>query len=139
MENTQNNLVGMNQNYLSEEELLSVQSVAAFTHIMVDIIDDRIRKRLSQEDIPKVYNAKISNLKTTTKTVSRSVTEGSDTTTITHKYNTTEVSSVTVLYDDKFSVTISNNSVKQLPTNALDKWVKICTYDDVQFYVLHMV
>ena len=51
------------------------------------------------------------------------------------------VSSITVKYDKDFEVTISNTSVQQIPIDYLSstrkKWVKICTYDGVQFYVLH--
>ena len=137
MENTQNNI----SPDIESEELLSNKVVAEFTRVMTDIIDDRIRKRLSQEDVIKVYNAEIIDFSTTEKMVTYNVTEGTTTTSISHSFTVEEISSITVTYDNDFSVVISNSSVKQIPIEYLSgirkKWVKICTYDGVQFYVLH--
>lgn len=135
MENTQNNIAQ------TEEEILSTKVVAEFTRVITDIIDDRIHKRLSQEDIIKVYNAEITNYSTTTNSVSYNVTEGTSDTVIKHTTPIEVVSSITVKYDKDFEVVISNTSVQQIPIDYLkgtrNKWVKICTYDGVQFYVLH--
>ena len=112
-----------------------------FIQTLANIIDDRIHKRLSQEDIIKVYNAEITNYSTTTNSVSYNVTEGTSDTAIKHTTTIEVVSSITVKYDKDFEVTISNTSVQQIPIDYLSstrkKWVKICTYDGVQFYVLH--
>lgn len=135
MENTQNNIAQ------TEEEILSTKVVAEFTRVITDIIDDRIHKRLSQEDIIKVYNAEITNYSTTINSVSYDVTEGTSDTVIKHTTSIEVVSSITVKYDKDFEVVISNTSVQQIPIDYLkgtrNKWVKICTYDGVQFYVLH--
>ena len=135
MENTQNNIAQ------TEEEILSTKVVAEFTRVITDIIDDRIHKRLSQEDIIKVYNAEIINYSTTINSVSYDVTEGTSDTVIKHTTPIEVVSSITVKYDKDFEVVISNTSVQQIPIDYLkgtrNKWVKICTYDGVQFYVLH--
>jgi hypothetical protein len=135
MENTQNNIAQ------TEEEILSTKVVAEFSRVMTEIIDDRIRKRLSQEDMIKVYDAEIINYTTTTKSVSYTVTEGTSTTVVAHNTSIEVVSSITVRYDNDFEVVISNTSVQQIPIDYLSgtrrKWVKICTYDGVQFYVLH--
>ena len=135
MENTQNNIAQ------TEEEILSTKVVAEFTRVITNIIDDRIRKRLLQEDMIKVYDAEIIDYTTTTKSVSYNVTEGTSTTAIIHVVSIEVVSSITVKYDNEFEEVISNTSVQQIPIDYLNgtrkKWVKICTYDGVQFYVLH--
>lgn len=135
MENTQNNIIQ------TEDEILSTKIVAEFTRVITDIIDDRIRKRLLQEDMIKVYDAEIIDYITTTKSVSYNVTEGTSTTVVAHNTSIEVVSSITVRYDNDFEVVISNTSVQQIPIDYLSgtrrKWVKICTYDGVQFYVLH--
>ena len=141
MENTQNNIAQ------TEEEILSTKVVAEFTRVITNIIDDRIRKRLSQEDMIKVYDAEIIDYTTITKSVSYNVTEvtsssiGTSTAIVTHTTPIEVVSSITVKYDNDFEVVISNTSVQQIPVDYLSgstrKWVKICTYDGVQFYVLH--
>lgn len=152
MENTQNMRNNIIDNVVQEEEILSTKVVAEFTRVITDIIDDRIRKRLSQEDMIKVYDAEIINYTTTTKSVSYdvtettksvsyNVTEGTSTTVVAHNTSIEVVSSITVRYDNDFEVVISNTSVQQIPVDYLSgstrKWVKICTYDGVQFYVLH--
>lgn len=141
MENTQNNIAQ------TEEEILSTKVVAEFSRVMTEIIDDRIRKRLLQEDMIKVYDAEIIDYTTTTKSVSYNVTEvtssniGTSTAVVTHTTPIEVASSITVKYDNDFEETILNTSVQQIPVDYLSgtrkKWVKICTYDGVQFYVLH--
>lgn len=141
MENTQNMRNNIIDNVVQEEEILSTKVVAEFTRVITDIIDDRIRKRLLQEDMIKVYDAEIINYTTITKSVSYNVTEGTSTTVVTHNTSIEVVSSITVRYDNDFEVVISNTSVQQIPIDYLSgtrrKWVKVCTYDGVQFYVLH--
>lgn len=141
MEKIQNNLNNPIDPFQNSEELVSPVVIAELTRLMTEIVDDRIYKRLSQQDIIKVYDAEITNYNTTTKTKSYSVTEGTSTTAIAHKTSIEKVSSITVKYDKDFSVVISNSSVQQIPVDYLSgstrKWVKICTYDGVQFYVLH--
>ena len=141
MENTQNMRNNIIDNVVQEEEILSTKVVAEFTRVITDIIDDRIRKRLLQEDMIKVYDAEIINYTTITKSVSYNVTEGTSTTVVTHNTSIEVVSSITVRYDNDFEVVISNTSVQQIPIDYLSgtrrKWVKVCTYDGVQFYELH--
>lgn len=124
----------------SDDEILSTQVVAEFTQMMVTIIDERIRKRFESENIAKVYNAEIVGYTTTEKTTTYNFYEGAETTTTAHKITTTEISTLTVECND-YTVTISNNSVKAIPYDLLSnggiKWVKVCTYDGVQFYFLH--
>lgn len=138
-----------NRNFLFNQDNLDTSSQgdvsevvsSRFIQTLANIIDDRIHKRLSQEDIIKVYNAEITNYSTTTNSVSYNVTEGTSDTVIKHTTSMEVVSSITVKYDKDFEVTISNTSVQQIPIDYLSstrkKWVKICTYDGVQFYVLH--
>lgn len=138
-----------NRNFLFNQDNLDTSSQgdvsevvsSRFIQTLANIIDDRIHKRLSQEDIIKVYNAEITNYSTTTNSVSYNVTEGTSDTAIKHTTTIEVVSSITVKYDKDFEVTISNTSVQQIPIDYLSstrkKWVKICTYDGVQFYVLH--
>lgn len=141
MKQTQNNLHNTIDTFQNSEELASPIVTTGFVRLITDIIDDRIHKRLSQEDIIKVYNAEITNYSTTTNSVSYNVTEGTSDTAIKHTTSMEVVSSITVKYDKDFEVTISNTSVQQIPIDYLSstrkKWVKICTYDGVQFYVLH--
>lgn len=141
MKQTQNNLHNPIDAFQNSEELASPIVTTGFVRLITDIIDDRIHKRLSQEDIIKVYNAEITNYSTTTNSVSYNVTEGTSDTVIKHTTSMEVVSSITVKYDKDFEVTISNTSVQQIPIDYLSstrkKWVKICTYDGVQFYVLH--
>lgn len=141
MENTQNMRNNIIDNVVQEDEILSTKVVAEFTRVITDIIDDRICKRLLQEDMIKVYDAEIINYTTTTKSVSYNVTEGTSTTVVAHNTSIEVVSSITVRYDNDFEVVILNTSVQQIPVDYLSgstrKWVKICTYDGVQFYVLH--
>lgn len=141
MKQTQNNLHNPIDTFQNSEELASPIVTTGFVRLITDIIDDRIHKRLSQEDIIKVYNAEITNYSTTTNSVSYNVTEGTSDTVIKHTTSMEVVSSITVKYDKDFEVTISNTSVQQIPIDYLSstrkKWVKICTYDGVQFYVLH--
>lgn len=146
MENTQNNFIQ------AEEEMLSSKVVAEFTRVITDIIDDRIHKRLLQEDMIKVYDAEV--VEYTTDEISRSYSSQISPTiysnngyvltginNISQTVTESVVSSITVKYDNEFNVVISNTSVKQIPVDYLSgtrrKWVKICTYDGVQFYVLH--
>lgn len=141
MENTQNMRNNVIDNVVQEDEILSTKVVAEFARVITDIIDDRIHKRLSKEDIIKVYDAEIINYSTTTNSVSYNVTEGTSDTVIKHTTSIEVVASITVKYDMDFEVIISNTSVQQIPIGYLNgtrkKWVKICTYDGVQFYVLH--
>ena len=148
MEKIQNNLNNPIDPFQNSEELVSPVVIAELTRLMTEIVDDRIYKRLSQQDIIKVYDAEITNYTTTTKSVSynvtegtSNVTEGTSTTVVAHNTSIEVVSSITVKYDKDFSVVISNSSVQQIPVDYLSgstrKWVKICTYDGVQFYVLH--
>lgn len=141
MENTQNMRSNVIDNVVQEDEILSTKVVADFARVIKDIIDDRIRKRLLQEDMIKVYDAEIINYSTTTNSVSYNVTEGTSDTVINHTTSIEVVASITVKYDMDFEVIISNTSVQQIPIDYLSgtrkKWVKICTYDGVQFYVLH--
>lgn len=145
-----------NRNFLFSQDNLDTSSQgdvsevvsSRFIQTLANIIDDRIHKRISQEDIIKVYNAEIINYSTTINSVSYDVTEGTydvtegtSDTVIKHTTPIEVVSSITVKYDKDFEVVISNTSVQQIPIDYLkgtrNKWVKICTYDGVQFYVLH--
>lgn len=141
MENTQNMRNNVIDNVVQEEDILSTKVVAEFARVITDIIDDRIRKRLLQEDMIKVYDAEIIDYTTITKSVSYNVTEGTSTTVVAHNTSIEVVSSITVRYDNDFEVVILNTSVQQIPVDYLSgtrrKWVKVCTYDGVQFYVLH--
>lgn len=141
MEKIQNNLNNPIDPFQNSEELVSPVVIAELTRLMTEIVDDRIYKRLSQQDIIKVYDAEIVNYSTIDKSKTYSVKEDSSTTAISHIVSIEKVSSITVKYDKDFSVVISNSSVQQIPVDYLSgsikKWVKICTYDGVQFYVLH--
>jgi hypothetical protein len=141
MDKIHNNFNNPIDPFQNSEELVSPVVAAELTRLMTEIVDARIHKRLSQQDIIKVYDAEIVDYSTTDKSKTYSVKEGGGTTAISHIVSIEVVSSITVKYDKDFSVGISNSSVQQIPVDYLSgtrkKWVKICTYDGVQFYVLH--
>lgn len=102
-----------------------------FLMLMRNIIDERIEKRIKDgQDIARIYTAEIVS-KTSETIVVGEVTISGKT------YDVTEdiPSSIDVVYNENDSVTISNDTVQILRSG--DKWIKICTYDGVNFYVLH--
>lgn len=104
---------------------------ANYLLLMRNIIDERIEKRIKDgQDIAQVYTAEITS-KTTANAVIGSVTVGDST------YNVTadKVTAITAKYNEDDYVDISNDTVQILNPN--DKWIKICTYDGVNFHVLH--
>ena len=105
-----------NPEEIDESQELSPETVALFTKMLVNMIDERIRIRLEEQDIIKVHDARIEAINKT-----------DDGTTIT---------SIEVRYDEKFTVEISNPSLNQFPISE-GQWIKICTYDGVQYYLLH--
>ena len=127
MEKIQNKLNNPIDPFQNSEELVSPVVIAELTRLMTEIVDDRIYKRLSQQDIIKVYDAEIVSYSTIDKSKTYSVKEGDSTTAISHIVSIEKVSSITVKYDKDFSVVISNSSVQQIPVDYLSggtrKWV----------------
>lgn len=111
--------------------VISEETAMNFLLMMHSIIDEQIEKRIKDgQDIARVYTAEITG-KTVTSVVIGSVVIGNST------YNTTtdRLTAITVRYNDEDYVDISNDSVQIL--SADDRWIKICTYDGVNFFVLH--
>ena len=149
--------------FQDEGGILSSETVARLTQLFVSIIDDRIKKRLEEQDIIKVYDAKIISMKMVS--TERLTSNDSDNTTEINgelvrwqeetltdgDYNHEEVTflipavqSIVVEYNNGDRQTIENDSVKQLAINGklragVGSWVKICTYDRLQYYVLHLL
>lgn len=96
-----------------------------------DIVNECIERRITDgQDIAKVYNAEITQMRTAALDIG-SVTVGDDIYSVTNTVPT----HITVRYNEDDYTDISNETVQLLSPN--DKWCKICTYDGVQFYVLH--
>ncbi len=99
-----------------------------------DMIDERIESRIKDgQDIAKVYDAEIieSEKVINPDNIVSSITVGDKD----YDIKIPVVTSIKVRYNEDDYVDISNGTVKVLDVN--DKWCKICTYDGVQFYVLH--
>lgn len=102
-----------------------------------DIVNDCIEKRIKDgQDIARIYTAEVISRSTTDIEVGK-VTVGST------QYSVTKTvpSSITVRYNENDYTTISNDTVQILDADIISnnkkKFIKICTYDGVQFYVLH--
>lgn len=102
---------------------------------MKDLIDERINKRLLQEDIAKIYVGKIVSMELSNKYLVFATKSGTTMTDAPEQI----ASSITVEYNDKQTVTISNHSARSLTSSDNGKYVKICTYDGIQFYFLHLM
>ena len=111
-----------------------------FIQTLANIIDDRVNKRLSEEDIAKTYVGRIKSMELSNKyeVFATQTTTSSGTTSMINSYEPI-VASITVEYNDNQTATISNHSVRALTSSDNGKWVKICTYDGVQYYFLHLI
>ena len=98
-----------------------------------DIVNECVERRIKDgQDIAKTYNAEITKMRTTEVEVG-AVTVGDNTYTVVNNVPT----AITVRYNDDDYADISNDTVKILSSN--DRWCKICTYDGIQFYVIHKI
>ena len=122
--------------YNTDEEDMS-DGIMFMLNAVRDVIDNRIESRIRDgQDIAKVYNAEILEKVVNPDNVVSSITIGSST----YDIKIPVVTSITVRYNDEDYVEISNETVQVLDNKVLsnsNKWCKICTYDGVQFYVLH--
>ena len=119
------------QTYKSNSSNVSPDAAQRYLLSIRNIVDDCIDKRIRNgQDIAKVYNAEITHMNTGD-TVIGSVTVDNNT----YPVIKTVPTYISVRYNEDDYVDISNDTVKMLSVN--DKWCKICTYDGVQFYVLH--
>lgn len=119
------------EQHQDEENSLSAEAINYLLLVMRNIIDERIEKRIKDgQDIAQVYTAEITS-KTTANAVIGNTTVGDK------DYNVTadKVTAITAKYNEDDYVDISNDTVQILNPN--DRWIKICTYDGVNFYVLH--
>lgn len=98
-----------------------------------DIVNECVEKRIKDgQDIAKVYNAEIVQMRTA------EVNIGSvDLDDNTYSVQNTVPVHIRVRYNEDDYADISNGTVRIL--SPTDKWCKICTYDGVQFYVLHKI
>lgn len=96
-----------------------------------NLIDERIEKRIKEGyDIAQVYTAEIIN-----KTLENVVIGNVPINEINYSVTADKLKSIRVRYNEDDYADISNETVKILSED--DKWIKICTYDGVNFYVLH--
>lgn len=146
------------QNLFNEETgEISSEVVQALNMVLTKIIDERIEQRLVQEDIAKVYTAKVASAnigKITLPKVTSSTTEDETTYSKTNDHYI-GVQSITVVFEDferdrDYKITLSGSLVKALPVTNISvdsssgavsgdtvKYVKICTYDGINFHLLH--
>ena len=111
----------------------NVSSNTAHRYLLAvrDIVNESVEKRIKDgQDIAKVYDAEITDMRTAEVTVG-SVTANDNVYSVVNTVPT----HIRVRYNEDDYVDISNDTAKILSIN--DKWCKICTYDGVQFYVLH--
>lgn len=119
------------EQYQNEENSLSAEAINYLLLVMRNIMDERIEKRIKDgQDIAQVYTAEITSKTTENAVIGNVTVDGSS-------YNVTadKVIAITVKYNENDYVSISNDTVQLLSPS--DRWVKICTYDGVNFYVLH--
>ena len=147
------------QNLFNEETGgISSEAVQVLTMTMTKIIDDRIEQRFVKEDIAKVYTAKVvdADIGTINEPYIASSEDTSGDTVYSIEYREyIGVKSITITFDDfdnkkNFEVTLSGSLVKALPIESLSvkksngeitastvKYVKVCTYDGINFHLLH--
>lgn len=146
------------QNLFNEETGgISSEAVQVLTMTMTKIIDDRIEQRFVKEDIAKVYTAKVVDADIGTINepyVQKSTDTDGDTVYKIVYREYIGVKSITVTFDDsdskkKFELTLSGSLVKSLPVKSVSvnssgtvtgqtaKYVKVCTYDGINFHLLH--
>lgn len=137
-----------NRNFLFNQDNLDTSSQgdvsevvsSRFIQALANIIDDRVNKRLLEEDIAKTYVGRITSMELSNKyeVFATQTTTSSGTTTMTNSYEPI-ASRITVEYNDNQTATISNHSVRALTSSDNGKYVKICTYDGVQYFFLHLM
>lgn len=108
---------------------ISADAVAVLLNTFRDTADKRIKKRISEGDILRVYPAKITERSTVRETIG------------TVNINDTEVdvtrdvlSYIRVKYNDSDYAEIANSSLRNIPTDAL--WCMIGRTDDLSYYAL---
>lgn len=125
------------QEHSSGNNEASSDTALRYVTVMREIIDESIETRIRDgQDIAKVYNAEITNKVINSDNVVSSITVGD----VSYDIKIPVVTSITVRYNDEDYVEISNETVQVLDNKELsdnNRWCKICTYDEVQFYVLH--
>ena len=116
---------------VSDKGRVSPDTAQRYLFAIRNIVDECVNKRVADgQDILKAYNAEIVSMNTVPAEVG-SVTVGEETYSVTRAVPTY----IRVRYNDDDYTDISSATVGIL--SPADKWCKICTYDGVQFYVLH--
>lgn len=122
------------RSYVSKSSEISAETAQRFLNSMRDIMDERINRRIrTGQDIPKVYTARITVMDTENEEAGKVSIDDTEI----PVYRTVPVS-VKAEYNDTDEVEIKNNSVRILPDVNV-QWCKICTYDGVEFFVLHRI
>lgn len=118
----------------NSETDVSEATAANYLLFIRSLIDERIEKRIREgQDIARVYTAKIIASTIEDGFVIGKTTVGNST----YSVSDAKYSSITVEYNGDSIVTITNDTIKTLNTRSSNKYIKICTYDGVNFYVLH--
>ena len=128
-------------------EILTDEAAQILTKGVLEIAESRIEQRLRDgQDIAKVYTAEIVNSKVSeidlgTVTVNQvtSVNKNGKVMekAVVYPVKQKQIVSAKFRYNEDDYITISNDSVRILTEN--DKYAKICTYDNVHFYILHRI
>ena len=126
----------MNFQEQSDPHKVSETVAMDFVALIEIIVDDRLNKRLLQGDIALCFDAQVtavSNEIVTISTITVPDAQGND-----DKYSIeTEITtSVSAEYDDYIYNNVVNCTGQVL---SVGDWVKVCTYDNVKYYAIHMV
>lgn len=106
---------------------------------IISIIDDRINRRLKQEDVLRVYSAKIISVNLSNKVIGTVYVSDTSETLIKRDVVSIAADSITVEYDGYQYVSIPCSLGQVFTEDDVGKYVKIGTYDDINYYVLHRI
>lgn len=113
------------------------ESVAMdFVTLIENIVDDRINKRLLQGDIALCFDAKVTEVSNKLVTISTITIPDAQGNNDEYSVETELTTSVSVEYDDYVYKNVINCTGQVL---SVGDWIKVCTYDNIKYYALHMV
>lgn len=126
----------MNFQEQSDPHKVSETVAMDFVTLIESIVDDRLNKRLRQGDIALCFDAQVtavSNEIVTISTITVPDAQGHDDE---YEVETEITTSVSTKYDDYVYENVVNCTGQKLEVND---WVKVCTYDNIKYYVIHVI
>ncbi len=120
----------------TDPKQVSEESAVDFMWLLDSIVNDRVNKRLHQGDIALCFDAKITavnNDTITLTTLSIPNVNGGNTDYPVEAEITTSVSAE---YDDYVYDNIKNCTGQGL---SVGDWVKVCSYDNIKYYAIHVI